>query len=172
MISNLPMKTALALTLVISATGTTAASARPNLEPTPAGQSQAANSGPQIHPNAGERGPHTDEAGTPPILRRATPSQRPAIRQAQQQEAQRLAYNQSKSAPYSNAENNAYATDTTASAPRTVHVVSHNAGFDWGDAGVGAVGGLGLAMLGVGGAFAVSQQRRTRRPKGSTASTS
>ena len=35
-------------------------------------------------------------------------------------------------------------------------------GFDWGDAGIGAAGGLALAMIGVGGALAVSQ----RRPRG------
>lgn len=172
MTSNLPIKTALALTLVISATAATAATARPTLEPIPAGQTQVASPRPEVHANPDEQGPQTGEAGIPPILRRATRSQRPAIRQAQQQEAQRLAYHQSKSAKYSNAENNAYANSTTTSAPHTVHVVSHNGGFDWGDAGVGAAGGLGLAMLGVGGAFAVSQQRRTRRPKGSTAITS
>jgi hypothetical protein len=172
MISNLPMKTALALTLVISATAATAASARPNLKPIPAGQSQVASPRPGVHANPDEQGPQTDEAGIPPILRRATPSQRPAIRQAQQREAQRLAYSQPKNAKYSNAETNAYANYTTTSAPRTVRIVSHNGGFDWGDAGVGAAGGLGLAILGVGGAFAVSQQRRTRRSKGSAAITS
>ena len=35
-------------------------------------------------------------------------------------------------------------------------------GFDWGDAGIGAAGGLALSMIAVGGAFAVSQ-RRSRR---------
>lgn len=34
--------------------------------------------------------------------------------------------------------------------------------FDWGDAGIGAAGGLALAMLGVGGGLALSQ-RRSRR---------
>lgn len=34
--------------------------------------------------------------------------------------------------------------------------------FDWGDAGIGAAGGLALAMLGVGGGLAFSQ-RRSRR---------
>ena len=38
-------------------------------------------------------------------------------------------------------------------------------GFDWGDAGIGAAGGVALALLGVGGALAISQHRpqRTRR---------
>jgi hypothetical protein len=36
-------------------------------------------------------------------------------------------------------------------------------GFDWGDAGISAAGGLALAMLGVGGGLVVSQRRgRTR----------
>ena len=44
--------------------------------------------------------------------------------------------------------------------PKIVYV---NSGFDWGDAGIGAAGGLALAMLGVGGGLAISQ-RRERRP--------
>jgi MYXO-CTERM domain-containing protein len=39
------------------------------------------------------------------------------------------------------------------------------AGFDWGDAGIGAAGGLALAMLGLGAALVISRRRpsRTRR---------
>jgi hypothetical protein len=39
-------------------------------------------------------------------------------------------------------------------------------GFDWGDAGIGAAGGLALSMIGLGGALVVSQHhtRRTRHP--------
>jgi hypothetical protein len=33
-------------------------------------------------------------------------------------------------------------------------------GFDWGDAGIGAAGGVGLAMVGVGGSFVVAGRRR------------
>jgi hypothetical protein len=39
--------------------------------------------------------------------------------------------------------------------------------FDWGDAGIGAAGGLALAMIGLGGALAVSQNR-ARRTRGTT----
>jgi hypothetical protein len=46
-------------------------------------------------------------------------------------------------------------------------------GFDWGDAGIGAAGGLALAMLGIGGGLAIAQRRErrsgtstTRRPFG------
>jgi hypothetical protein len=35
-------------------------------------------------------------------------------------------------------------------------------GFDWGDAGIGAAGGLALAMLGVGGGLAIAQRRERR----------
>lgn len=44
------------------------------------------------------------------------------------------------------------------SAPVTIaHVTAPN-GFDWGDAGIGAAGGLALALVGLGGALAVSQR--------------
>lgn len=42
--------------------------------------------------------------------------------------------------------------------------VSPSQGFRWGDAGIGAAGGLVLSMLGIGGVMAISQ-RRTRRSK-------
>jgi hypothetical protein len=52
---------------------------------------------------------------------------------------------------------------TPASAPQAVvRIQTPPSGFDWSDAGIGAAGGLALAMLGVGGALAVSQ----RRPRG------
>jgi hypothetical protein len=35
-------------------------------------------------------------------------------------------------------------------------------GIDWGDAGIGAGGVLGLTMLGVGGALIIAQRRHTR----------
>jgi hypothetical protein len=46
--------------------------------------------------------------------------------------------------------------------PTVVRSTSGASGFDWGDAGIGAAGGLALSMIGVGGALAVSQ-RRSRR---------
>jgi hypothetical protein len=111
----------------------------------------------------------TQPAGVPPVLSVATRSQRAALQQAQQHE--RLAYlahHQPKGAQYSSAEMNAYATRT--GVPSTVvRVVSHDGRFDWGDAGIGAAGGLGLALVGLGGAFAISQQRQARRSKGSAA---
>ena len=52
-----------------------------------------------------------------------------------------------------------------------MRVITPNSGFDWGDAGIGAAGGLALAMLSLGGTLALSQ-RRTRHPDGPPAPTS
>lgn len=43
-----------------------------------------------------------------------------------------------------------------------VRIETPKSGFDWGDAGIGAAGGVALAMLGLGGALAVSQRRPRR----------
>ena len=45
-----------------------------------------------------------------------------------------------------------------------VHVIAPQSGFDWGDAGIGAASGLAISMFGVGAAFAITSQRRTRHP--------
>jgi hypothetical protein len=57
-------------------------------------------------------------------------------------------------------------------APTVIRVQAPSSGFDWGDAGIGAAGGLALAMLGLGGALAISSQRRARHPNIPTAPTS
>ena len=50
------------------------------------------------------------------------------------------------------------------SAPQAVvRIQTPPSGFDWGDAGIGAAGGLALAMLGVGGGLVVSQRRGRAR---------
>jgi hypothetical protein len=47
--------------------------------------------------------------------------------------------------------------------PTIVRVkVPTSSGFDWGDAGIGAAGGLALAMLGIGGGLAISQRHERR----------
>ena len=57
---------------------------------------------------------------------------------------------------------------TPGSAPQAVvRIQTPPNGFDWGDAGIGAAGGLALAMIGVGGALVVSQ-RRPRRNRQTT----
>jgi hypothetical protein len=56
---------------------------------------------------------------------------------------------------------------TPGSAPQAVvRIQTPPNGFDWGDAGIGAAGGLALAMIGLGGALVVSQ--RPRRSRGTT----
>ncbi len=51
------------------------------------------------------------------------------------------------------------------SRPPVIVRVAAPGGFDWGDAGIGAAGGIALSMVGLGAALAVSQNRarRTRR---------
>jgi hypothetical protein len=51
---------------------------------------------------------------------------------------------------------------TTSTPPAIVRVETPNSGFDWGDAGIGAAGGLAISLLAVGGTLAVSGHR-TRR---------
>jgi hypothetical protein len=55
--------------------------------------------------------------------------------------------------------------------PAIVRVTAHSNGFDWGDAGIGAAGGVALSMIGLGGTLAVSQHRN-RRTRHTTALTS
>lgn len=50
-----------------------------------------------------------------------------------------------------------------ASGPRVVRLPSGSA-FDWGDAGIGAAGGLVLALIAIGGGLAVSQRGRGNVP--------
>jgi hypothetical protein len=52
-----------------------------------------------------------------------------------------------------------------------VHVTAGDSGFDWGDAAIGAGGGIALTMIGLAAALAASQ-RRTRRASRATALTS
>lgn len=58
-------------------------------------------------------------------------------------------------------------THAASGSPMTVRVVARDSGFDWGDAGIGAAGGVALSMIGVGGALSLSHHR-TRRPRHAT----
>lgn len=58
-----------------------------------------------------------------------------------------------------------------AGASRTLGVTAGSSGFDWGDAVIGAAGGIALTMIALGGTLAVSR-RRTRRTRHATALTS
>jgi hypothetical protein len=46
--------------------------------------------------------------------------------------------------------------------PSVMRVMTANNGFDWGDAGIGAAGGLALSFIGIGGALGVAQHRSRR----------
>jgi hypothetical protein len=46
--------------------------------------------------------------------------------------------------------------------PAIVRIQTPQSGFDWGDAGIGAAGGAAVVMLGLGGAFTISQRRLNR----------
>ncbi|HYB30247.1 MAG TPA: hypothetical protein VEF89_26820 [Solirubrobacteraceae bacterium] len=59
-------------------------------------------------------------------------------------------------------------TDVYGTAPTIVRVTARDSGFDWGDAGIGAAGGLALSMTALGCGLAVSQ-RHGRRTRHSTA---
>jgi hypothetical protein len=58
--------------------------------------------------------------------------------------------------------NNSVASVPASTPPTIVYLTAPSAGFDWGDAGIGAAGGVALSILGLGSALAVSG-RRTRR---------
>ena len=60
--------------------------------------------------------------------------------------------------------------DSTPNTSPTIIRVTAPGGFAWGDAGIGAAGAIGLAMLALGLALVVSQ-RRTRRANQPTATT-
>jgi hypothetical protein len=57
---------------------------------------------------------------------------------------------------------------SAAHAQPTIVRVSSPSGFSWSDAGIGAAGGLGLSIAGIGGGLILSN-RRTRRTHRSTA---
>jgi hypothetical protein len=53
---------------------------------------------------------------------------------------------------------------TTQTPPTQIVHVTTPTSFDWGDAGIGAAGGLAISMLGLGSALVITSQRRTRHP--------
>lgn len=95
--------------------------------------------------------------GLPPILPAPNPAQTAAIQRAEA--AQGLAPSLPNSARYSSAETNAYP-----SRSGVARVAASDGGFDWGDAGIGAAGGLVLSIVAIGGGL-VLVERRPRRTK-------
>ena len=95
--------------------------------------------------------------GVPPILPAPSPAQSAAIQRAEQRASQGLAHSLPNGARYSDAETNAYP-----SRPGGVRVIAPDGGFDWGDAGIGAAGGLVLSIVAIGGGLVLVQRRAQR----------
>jgi hypothetical protein len=91
------------------------------------------------------------------------------VRSSAQQEHQRVAaLSAYRAGQLAAALDVAAAVANRASAPQAaVRIHAPESGFDWGDAGIGAAGGLALSMMCLGGALAVSQNR-ARRTRGTT----
>jgi hypothetical protein len=51
---------------------------------------------------------------------------------------------------------------TAATPPPVIRIQVAKGGFDWGDAGIGAAGGLALSMIGLGGVLGAAQYRGRR----------
>jgi hypothetical protein len=52
-----------------------------------------------------------------------------------------------------------------AGAPQVAEVSSSDSGLDWGDAGIGAAGMLGVTLIGLGGIVAVNHRRQRLAPR-------
>lgn len=97
------------------------------------------------------------------VLQRASTAKAPrmqcrAASSAAQSSSRRFGLNASGSIPAPPTSPLATSQPTTPSPPAIVRFTPPN-GFDWGDAGNGAAGGLALAMIGLGGALAISKTR-------------
>ena len=106
---------------------------------------------------AGLNGTQASQAG-PPILRSATASQLPEVHRAETASSHAFAYQPSQSARYSTAGLNGYVKSPTSGGPAVVH----SNPFDWGDAAIGAAGGLVISLLIVGGGVLVVRRREPK----------
>jgi hypothetical protein len=72
--------------------------------------------------------------------------------------------NQAPATIYSRPDKSMIRVTTPGSVPQAVvRIQTPPNGFDWGDAGIGAAGGLALAMLGLGSGLVVAQRRGRNR---------
>lgn len=151
--------------LVVSAIAAPVASAQLNLEPGSATPTQSTAAAPAVSPNPDQQVGQLRSVG-PPALHAVPGSQIGAFHRAEAAAAHRFAYQSPSSARYSSAGLNGYVSSPTGGVPAVVHV-THSSPFDWGDAAIGAAGGLVISLLIVGGAVLVSQRRvpLQRRPK-------
>jgi hypothetical protein len=141
--------------LAIAAIAAPAASARPNIAPQQpqrvnpftgfvagvAGtEAKTRGPRPQVHPNPDHQTTLTSQVG-PPISRSAPATE--ASKRAVAQAARGFAYTPNPPARYSSAGSGV-----------------HGSSFDWGDAAIGAGGGLAVSLLVMGGALLVVRRRQ------------
>ncbi|MGZ4307106.1 MAG: hypothetical protein ACXVFQ_22610 [Solirubrobacteraceae bacterium] len=152
--------------LAAAAIAAPAASARFNLEPGSTGPTQTTATAAAVLPNPDQQAGQVTRVG-PPALHAVPGSQIGALHRAETASAHRFAYQPSPSARYSSAGLNGHVSSPTGGIPAVVHVTTHSNPFDWGDAAIGAAGGLVISLLIVGGAVLASQRRapQERRAK-------
>jgi hypothetical protein len=90
---------------------------------------------------------------------------RSLAQQQRQRDAALSAYREGQLATASDVA--ATAANKASAAQAIDRIQTPQSGFDWGDAGIGAAGGLALSMICLGGALAVSQNR-ARRTRGTS----
>lgn len=181
--------TVIAAALAAAAIASPLASARPLEPPTTTGRTQSTGTAPAARPSPIQLSTHFGEL-VPPILAAATASQPPEVRRDEwaasqafaykpptsagaigrparlpslaQQERQRVAALSAYRKGQLAAAFDAATAANKASVPQAVvRVHTPQSGFDWGDAGLGAAGGLVISLLVLGGGFLVTQRRRT-----------
>ena len=186
--SNHQIKTTAAVLLALAATAPAAAAnatgANPVVRPNPDQQTIASQPKPAklrptlsraVQPNPDQQttiastGPHSeviDNGGYGPanpastIVRVRAPSRQPSPDQQ---------ITTASTGPHSEViDNGGYGSANPA--PTIVRVLAPSRGFDWGAAGIGAAGALGLSFLALGGALLI-YQRRGRRTRASAATT-
>jgi hypothetical protein len=153
----------IAVALAVAAIAAPAASARFDLVPAGAQSGSAVSpitsASPAVRPNPDQQSARAGVVG-PPLLQRVAPSEREAINRAEAQQERALAYSPSRSARYSSATTNAYASSARPVAVSDSTVKAPGSGFDFGAAAIGAGVIATLALLVTAGTLAV--RRRTQ----------
>ena len=129
----------------------------------PAASAMQSEQGPVLSRVVGQQNTQTG-GGAPPILRPARASELSAINRAQAQEARRLAYNVPRTARYSDAEMNAYASAAPRVAGSTPISNAPSNGFDYGSAAVGAGLTGAIVLLMTAGTLTIRRRSQLRHP--------
>ncbi len=154
--------TVIAAALAIAAIAAPIASARPNLAPSPVAQSQISAAAPTVQLNHEQQAAQVSHVG-PPVLHAVSASQLPEVHRQQAATAQAFAYKPSRSGSYTSAALNGYTGSPTSTVPATVHLPKQGNPFEWGDAAIGAAGGLAISLLILVGAFMVTRRHQPAR---------